>query len=287
MAFLGAHVSISGGVENSISRGVELGCEAVQIFSKNQRQWKSAPLSEKSIREFRENIEKSPLKQVVIHDSYLINLAHPDRESRQKSIDSFIDEMIRADQLNIPYLVFHPGSHLKSGEEAGIGLIADSLNRAIDKQHNGSVMLLVETTAGQGDNLGYRFEQIAEIISNVENKKRMGVCFDTAHAFEAGYDIRTEQSYKKTFEEFDRIIGLERLRVFHLNDSKTEIGSHVDRHENIGKGLMGEEPFRMLVNDKRFSNHAMILETPGGDEMYKVNLSLLKSFRIPKNVGGK
>lgn len=278
MGFLGAHVSIAGGVEESVLRGEELGCEAIQIFSKNQRQWNSKPLSSDSIHSFQEKLKDSSCRQVVIHDSYLINLAHPDRDKRQKSIYSFLDEMQRADQLGVPFLVFHPGSHLKAGEKRGIRIIAESLNRVFTDQREGNVRLLLEITAGQGTNLGYKFEHISEIISLVENKERIGVCFDTAHAFEAGYDIRTEEGYDRIFLEFDRIIGLERLKVFHLNDSKTDVGSRVDRHENVGKGMIGRKFFSILVNDSRFREHAMILETPGGEEKYREDLFLLRQM---------
>jgi len=278
MGLLGAHVSISGGVEKSPLRGEELGCDAIQIFSKNQRQWKSFPISDDTANAFQEALKNSRVRQVVIHDSYLINLASPNPESLQKSWDAFLDEMDRADRLGVPYLVFHPGSHMKKGEEAGIHQIAESLNFVLDQQPDGKVMLLLETTAGQGDHLGYSFEQLAEIISLVEKKERIGICYDTAHTFEAGYDIRTEKTYQETFAKFDKILGLDLLKVFHINDSKTDLGSRVDRHENIGKGYLGVAPFRFLVNDQRFQSHPMILETPGGDQFYKENLRLLRSL---------
>ena len=280
MGLLGAHVSISGGIEKSPLRGEELGCDAIQIFSKNQRQWKSPPISENTANAFQEALKNSRVKQVVIHDSYLINLASPNLESLKKSQEAFLDEMNRADRLGVPYLVFHPGSHMKSGEEAGIRQIAESLNLVLDQQPNGKVMLLLETTAGQGDHLGYSFEQLAEIVSLVEKKERIGICYDTAHTFEAGYDIRTEETYQETFVKFDKILGLNRLKVFHINDSKTDLGSRVDRHENIGKGYLGVESFRFLVNDRRFQNHPMILETPGGDRFYKENLEVLRSLIV-------
>ena len=278
MGLLGAHVSISGGVEKSPLRGEELGCDAIQIFSKNQRQWKSFPISDDTANAFQEALKNSRVRQVVIHDSYLINLASPNSESLQKSWEAFLDEMDRADRLGVPYLVFHPGSHMKKGEEAGIHQIAESLNFVLDQQPDGKVMLLLETTAGQGDHLGYSFEQLAEIISLVEKKERIGICYDTAHTFEAGYDIRTEKTYQETFAKFDKILGLDLLKVFHINDSKTDLGSRVDRHENIGKGYLGVAPFRFLVNDQRFQSHPMILETPGGDQFYKENLRLLRSL---------
>jgi len=278
MGLLGAHVSISGGVEKSPLRGEELGCDSIQIFSKNQRQWKSPPISDDVAKIFKKTLKNSKVKQVVIHDSYLINLASPNPESLKKSQEAFLDEMDRADKLGVPYLVFHPGSHMKSGEKAGIRQIAESLNSILRRQLDGKVMLLLETTAGQGDHIGYSFEQLAEIISLIDKKERIGICYDTAHTFEAGYDIRTEETYQQTFEKFDRVLGLNLLRVFHINDSKTDLGSRVDRHENIGRGYLGVEPFRFLVNDQRFQNHPMILETPGGDQFYKENLELLRSL---------
>jgi deoxyribonuclease-4 len=278
MGHLGAHVSISGSIEKSIDRGVELGCNAIQIFSKNQRQWKAPPLSDESIQAFQNALQNSQIHQVVIHDSYLINLASPNSEALKKSRDSFLEEMKRADQLGVPYLVFHPGSHMNTDEKSGLKRIAESLNEVLTRQPEGNVQLLLETTAGQGDHLGYRFEQLAEIVSLVEMRDRMSVCYDTAHAFAAGYDTRTESTYEKTFNEFDQTIGLDRLKVFHLNDSKNDLGSRIDRHENIGKGFLGVESFRLLINDDRFNDCPMILETPKGELFYQENLELLRSL---------
>lgn len=278
MGLLGAHVSISGGVENSISRGEELGCDAIQIFSKNQRQWKSSTLSDESVKAFREAFGNSRIKKITIHDSYLINLASPDTEILEKSRRAFLDEMERADRLGVPYLVFHPGSHMKTNEGEGIHRIAESLNYVLTKLPDKRVQLLLETTAGQGDHLGYTFEQLADIIFLIKQKERVGICYDTAHAFAAGYDIRTEKSYEETLTQFEQIVELDHLKVFHLNDSKSDLGSRVDRHENIGKGYLGYRPFQLLVNDSRFKDHAMILETPEGDKYYRDNLTLLRSF---------
>ena len=278
MGLLGAHVSISGGLEKSIERGTALDCEVIQIFSKNQRQWKSPPLTDESIQRFCSALSKSKIRQVIIHDSYLINLAHPGKDARKKSLDFFVDEMIRADLLGVPYLVFHPGSHIQTSIQEGIERITESLNSALDRQPDGKVMLLLETTAGMGNHIGNKFEHLADIIEGVKNKKRVGVCFDTAHTFEAGYGHHTLNGYKKVFHAFDSIIGLNYLKVFHLNDSKTDLGKRVDRHQNIGKGYIGEEMFRLLVNDSRFMKHPMILETPEGDEWFKRNMQLLKSF---------
>ncbi len=274
MGLLGAHVSIAGGVELAPERAYNLGCDSLQIFSKNQRQWVAKELSEDSIRLFKENLEKFKLKKPVIHDSYLINLASADPEGLKKSREAFIDEAYRAYLLGVPYLVFHPGSN--PDNEAGIKLVAESLNMTISKVKD--VKLLIEITAGQGNAIGRRFEEIAKIIELVENKERVGVCFDTAHAFESGYDIRDEESYYKTFEEFDKVIGLNYLVCFHLNDSKTPYSSNVDRHEHIGKGQIGLKAFKLLVNDERFKEHPMLLETPGAEEFYEENLKTLRSL---------
>jgi deoxyribonuclease-4 len=278
MGLLGAHVSVSGGLDKSIARGEELECDAIQIFSKNQRQWMASPLSEESITIFKKSYGESKIQQIIIHDSYLINLCNPDDERLKKSRDAFLDEMIRADLISVPYLVFHPGSHLNTSEEEGTRRIAESLNIVLKKQDKGKVKLLLETTAGQGDHVGYLFEQLAAIIAMVDNKDRIGICFDTAHAFAAGYDIRTATEYNNTFRIFDSIVGLDRIQVFHLNDSKSELGSRVDRHEQIGKGKIGLNAFRFLINDSRFREIPMILETPEGEKYYKTNLNLLRSL---------
>ena len=278
MGLLGAHVSAGGGVENVIGRGEYLSLEAVQIFSKNHRQWKSPPLKESSVNAFKKQYAESSVKEVVVHDSYLINLAHPDKDALEKSRKAMIDEVERAEILGLRYVVFHPGSHLKTGEKQGLRTIAQSLDYVLDNTHAEDVVLLLETTAGQGTNLGYRFEQLAEIIDKVKCREKLAVCFDTAHVFESGYDFRSPEGYKNVFDEFDRIIGIERLKVFHFNDSKTDIGTKVDRHENIGKGFIGIQPFEFLVNDRRFSEVPMILETPGGDEKFMENSKLLRSL---------
>jgi deoxyribonuclease-4 len=274
MGLLGAHISIAGGVENAPDRGHELKCDTIQIFTKNQRQWIAKELSEESIKTFKEKIKLYNLQKPVVHDSYLINLASANKETYEKSREAFIDEAYRAYQLEIPYLVFHPGSN--PDIEEGIKRISDALNTTISKVKD--VILLVEITAGQGNAIGRRFEEIAEIIEQVEDKSRIGVCFDTAHAFESGYDIRDEESYHKTFETFDQIIGLHYLKCFHLNDSKTPLGSNVDRHEHIGKGEIGLKAFELLVNDPRFQEHPMILETPGAEEFYEENLKVLRKL---------
>ena len=278
MPLLGAHVSISKGVYNAPKRGRDLDCDAIQIFSKNQMQWQAKPFTEDDINKFRENVEKYEIKDVVIHTSYLINIGSPEKEKLKKSQDALIDEFHRADQLGIPYIVLHPGSHMGKGEELGLGIIADSINYILDVTKDSNVMLLLETTAGQGSNLGYRFEHLAYLIDKTEQKERIGVCFDTCHVFAAGYDIRTKDAYEETMKKFDDTIGISNLKVFHLNDSKNDLGTRKDRHEHIGKGYIGLDGFRFLVNDERFNDRPMILETPGGEKYYKENLEVLRSL---------
>ncbi len=277
---LGAHMSISGGMFMSLERGKSIGCQTIQVFTKNVNQWKAKLLTKKDIEDYLEHQRKTGISPVVAHDSYLINLASPDPESYEKSIEAFFIEMERAEKLGIPYLIFHPGAHLGSGEEEGLKRIADSINWVYKRARGFSLKLLLETTAGQGTNLGYSFEQLARIIDLVDKKKYMGVCYDTCHTFAAGYDIRDKSSYNKTFEDFDRVIGLERLKVFHINDSKKGLGSRIDRHEHIGKGMLGIEAFRLLLNDKQFKDTPMILETPKGKEMKEdiMNLKILRGL---------
>lgn len=279
MPLFGAHVSIAGGLVNAIGRGEELECEAIQIFSRNQRQWHSPPISREAAERFLERLEASSIEQVIIHDSYLINLAQPELTKRERSIEAFAEEMRRAELLQASALVFHPGSHMDEGGDAGIRTAAESLNRLLDADPEGTVILAVEITAGQGTNLGRSLEELAALIDLVENSARVGVCFDTAHAFAAGYDITNEEGYRKTFTSFQKTIGLEKLRLFHLNDSKTAAGSHVDRHEAIGDGLIGLPAFERIVRDPRFSGLPMILEVPGGTAIFRKNLELLRRCR--------
>ncbi len=277
---LGAHISIAGGVENAPQRGRAIGCDCIQIFSKSQNQWHAKPYTPENIQGFKEGVRKYNIKSVLIHDSYLINLASPDATKYKMSFDAFMDEIHRADQLGVDQLVFHPGSHMGAGEEAGIRKIADSLNRVIENNPKSKVRLLLEITAGQGTNLGYKFEHLAEIIHKVEDKSRMGICFDTAHAFVAGFDFRTKEKYEENWKKFDDIIGLKYLKAFHLNDSKKYLLTKVDRHQNIGKGYIGLDMFKMLLNDSRFTGLGMYLETPGGELAYKQDLATLRSLII-------
>ncbi|PKK85245.1 MAG: deoxyribonuclease IV [Thermoplasmata archaeon HGW-Thermoplasmata-1] len=279
MGLIGAHVSIAGGVWKAPANGKALGCEAVQIFTKNQRRWDAKPLTDDDAALFLRNLRDSGIKSVIAHSSYLINLASPDKELLERSILSFIDEMHRCEMLEIRNLVFHPGSHVGSGVKKGLAAAAGSISECLDQTSGFKVKPTIEITAGQGSNLGCSFEQIAEIMGAIEDRSRIAVCYDTAHGFAAGYDIRTEESYGLTFGMFEDAIGLKYLECFHLNDTNETIGSNVDRHENLGGGQLGTTPFNLLVNDARFEKCPMILETPGGEGMYLKNLAILRSFR--------
>lgn len=259
---LGAHMSISEGLYKAFLRGKEVGCTTIQIFTKNSNQWKVKDLTEEEILKFKEAQKETGISPVVAHDSYLINLGSPDRELLQKSREAFLVELKRCDQLDIPYLVMHPGSHVGAGESEGIKRIAESLNWALEKTPGSRVMILLENTAGQGTNLGYRFEHLAEILEQVEEKPRFGVCLDTCHMLAAGYDIRTEPGYQRTLQEFDGTVGLSRVKAIHVNDSKKGLGCRVDRHEHIGEGCLGLEAFRCFLKDERFKEVPKILETP-------------------------
>jgi len=263
MKYIGAHVSASGGVDNAPLNANAIGARAFALFTKNQRQWFSNPLSLASIKLFRDNCEKHDYKpfQILPHDSYLINIGHPDATQLEKSRVAFLDEMQRCEQLGLDRLNFHPGSHLKAiSEEECLTRIAESINIVLDKTKG--VSAVIENTAGQGSNVGYKFEQIRFIIDKVNDKSRVGVCIDTCHAFTSGYDVKTPEGFKETFDKFSEIIGFQYLKGLHLNDSKKELGTRVDRHDNIGKGFLGEEVFRLVVNDPRFDNMPLILETP-------------------------
>jgi len=273
---LGAHVSTSGGASKAPLHAKTLGIQAFQIFTKNQNRWKQKPLDTKEIDRYLKNCEECGIRYTVAHDSYLINLCAITDEKLNRSREAFLDEITRADQLQIPYLVTHPGSHMKSGEEIGLKRVAESMRILFDQMPDAKVRVLLETTAGQGSNLGYRFEHLAELIRLIDCDERLGVCVDTCHIFAAGYDIRNKDAYNKVFQEFDDIIGLDKLYAFHLNDSKKDLTSHVDRHENIGEGKIGIEAFRLLINDKRFADIPGLLETPGEMEGYAKNLEILR-----------
>ncbi|TVQ65760.1 MAG: deoxyribonuclease IV [Balneolaceae bacterium] len=279
MKYIGAHVSAAGGVEKTPERANGIGANAFALFTKNQRQWKSAPLTDESIAAFAKQVQNLGFEtdKIIPHDSYLINLGHPEREGLQKSRDAFLDELQRCELLGIELLNFHPGSHLgKISESECLKIIADSINEALARTSR--VKAVIENTAGQGTNVGYRFEHLAEIIAQVEQKKRVGVCIDTAHAFAAGYDIRTETAFKETFYEFGSAVGFEYLLAMHLNDSKKELGTRVDRHERLGEGHIGIVPFEQMMNDSRFDNIPLILETPDPDR-WDEEIALLRSLQ--------
>jgi len=277
---LGAHMSIAGGLHLAFARIQEVQGEALQIFTSNQRQWRTIPLTPAMVADFQQHWEKNGHMPVAAHDSYLINLAAPDSDQLERSVGAFADELQRAAKLGIPFLITHPGSHLGQGLDVGLERFVGNLDRAITRSKVSEVKILLETTAGQGTNLGSSFEQIACILSQSTYGDGLGVCLDTAHAFAAGYDMRTLETYEETFSRFDRIIGLERLEFFHINDSKRPLGSRVDRHEHIGKGEIGLSAFRLLLNDPRFQQHPMVLETPKGKDLKedKENLRVLRSL---------
>ena len=275
MKYVGAHVSASGGVENAPLNAMAIGAKAFALFSKNQRQWLAKPLTEKNIQGFKTNLAKAGIaaEHVLPHDSYLINLGHPEAEPLQKSRAAFIDEMQRCEQLGLKLLNFHPGSYLKKiSEQASLDLVAESINIALQQTSN--VIAVIENTAGQGTNLGYSFEHLAHIIAKVEDKSRIGVCLDTCHSFTAGYDLRSTEACDKTFAEFETIVGFKYLRGMHLNDSKPGLGARVDRHESLGKGKIGLECFRYIMNDARFDDIPMVLETVN-PEIWPEEIALL------------
>ena len=278
MKYVGAHVSASGGVENAVKNAAKIGASGFALFTKNQRQWNAKPLSEKSIAKFKDFMQEHGYnaEAVLPHDSYLINLGHPEIEKRQKSYNAFVDEIKRVESLGLKYLNFHPGSHLKKiSEEECLDLISENINKAIKDTEN--CILVLETTAGQGSNLGYKFEHLAYIIDKVEDKSRIGVCIDTAHIFAAGYDIRTKEAYEKTMQEFEKIIGFKYLKGMHINDSKAKFASKVDRHHSLGKGEIGLDAFKFIMQDKRINNIPLILETIE-PKIWADEIKLLKSF---------
>jgi len=271
---LGAHMSIAGGLEKALLRGQKLGCRTIQLFTRNSNQWKERFLEETEIQVFREVRERTKIDPVISHASYLINLASPDEKVYRKSLDAMVQEIRRCEQLDIDYIVLHPGFHKGRGGEWGIGRITDALNAIHADTAGAKVRIALETTAGQGTALGGSFEDLARIIERVKEDSRLVFCLDTCHAFVAGYDLRTQQNYIDLFKRIDTIVGMGNLRVIHLNDSKREMGSRVDRHENIGKGMIGEGLFRLIMGDTALTGVPKIIETPSDIE----NLQLLRSF---------
>ena len=262
MPRLGAHMSIAGGLPRAVERGLAHGCEAMQIFAKNASQWKGRALARDEIRDFRARVARSSITPIVSHASYLINLASADRALRQQSMEAMGDELNRAEALGLLGVVLHPGCYTAGSEATGLELIADAIASLLRQRRRGKTMVLLEQTAGQGTSLGSTFEQLASIIAKTHDHPRVGVCLDTCHLVAAGYDLASPEGYASTFQQFERLVGLSRLKVFHVNDSKRPLGSRVDRHEHIGRGFVGLGAFRRLLNDPRFRDLPMLLETP-------------------------
>jgi deoxyribonuclease-4 len=277
---LGAHMSISGGVHTAVDRATSIGCTALQVFTKNNNQWNAKPLTDDDIQNYKRKIAEASIAPVVAHDSYLINLCATNPEVLKKSRAALIDELTRCEQLGIQLLNFHPGAHGGAGEEEGIKRIIESLNIAHNETKGFYVLSVVEATAGQGTAIGYTFEHLEKIINGVDEPRRMAVCIDTCHIFAAGYELRTKEGYAKTFCEFDDVVGLDRLAAFHVNDSKKGFGAHVDRHEHIGRGMIGTQGFAFLMNDKRFINIPKILETPKSNDLHEdvENIRVLRAL---------
>jgi deoxyribonuclease-4 len=278
MKYIGAHVSTGGGVENAPQNALDIGAKAFALFTRNQRQWVSKPFTPENISKFKEACQTLGFdsRYILPHDSYLINLGSPDEEGLKKSRAAFLDEMQRCEELGLKYLNFHPGSHLgKISPEECLDRISESINLALDQTKG--VMAVIENTAGQGTNVGNRFEHISRMIDTVNDKSRIGVCLDTCHTYSAGYDIKTDNAFERTLEKFDKIVGLKYLKALHLNDTKKAHASRVDRHESIGKGLLGIEPFRFIMNNPLFDDIPMVLETPD-ESLWKEEISLLYSL---------
>jgi deoxyribonuclease-4 len=278
--YLGAHISISGGLHLAIDRATAAGCNVLQIFTRNSNQWKGKPVSEADAALFRDKFAASGLHEVISHDIYLINLAAAPGETRDKSLTAFRDELESCARLGIGKIVMHPGSHLTDTPQTGLERVVAAFDQLFSEVPQFTGRVLIETTAGQGSNLGRTFEELAAIINGSRFPDKFGVCFDTCHTYAAGYDTATEAGYADTMQQFDRLIGLERLACFHLNDSKKGLGSRIDRHEHIGQGALGLNPFRFILNDSRFATVPKILETPKGDndEMDAINLAVLRGL---------
>ncbi|MCA1959271.1 MAG: deoxyribonuclease IV [Desulfomonile sp.] len=280
---LGAHMSIAGGLHLAFERGEAVGCTAIQIFTSNATQWKSKPLSEDDIQTFTREQKRTGIK-VVAHDSYLINLGSPDRGLLEQSRRAFLEEMERCERLGIPVLVMHPGSHRGAGEDEGLRTVSQSLNKLLKATAGYSLIVALENTAGQGSALGHSFAHLQRLLSESIRPERLAVCFDTCHAFAAGYDLRTEKSFRRVLEEFDKVVGLNKLKVIHVNDCKKDLGSRVDRHEHIGRGKIGLECFRTLMQEPRFREVPKLMETPkelDGVDMDPVNLGILAKMAAP------
>lgn len=284
MPILGAHMSIAGGYYKAVEIAHRCGCDCVQVFTKNNNQWRAKPITDDDVERFGQALRDLGISHPIAHDSYLINLASPEKELWKKSVDAFVVELKRAEKLGIPHVVAHPGAFTTSSEKTGLKRIVRALNE-VHKQTRGiRACCLLETTAGQGSNLGWKFEHLATILDGVKDPERLGVCFDTCHVFAAGYPMGTEKEYKSTMRALNKTVGVKRVKAFHLNDSKAAFGSRVDRHAKIGAGSMGLEPFRLLLNDRRFRKVPMYLETPKGEEKGReldvINLRTLRRLVV-------
>lgn len=282
MAVLGAHMSTAGGAFRAVERAKDAGCDCVQLFSKNNNQWAAKPLTDEDVSKFKNALKTLGIASPLVHDSYLINLAAPDDTLLAKSVAAFGVELDRCEQLGVPWLVFHPGAATDGDEQAGLDRVVASLDALYEQRPTHKVRALIETTAGQGTTLGWKFEHLAYILDNAKHSKRLGVCVDTCHIFAAGYAYGTESEYQETFGKLDELVGLKRVLAFHINDSKKGKGSRVDRHEHIGEGMLGAKPFELLMNDKRFAKTPMYLETPkgerDGEDLDKINLATLRGY---------
>lgn len=276
---LGAHVSIAGGLPTAAEEGRAIGADVVQIFTRNQVQWRARPVAPDEAEAFKAAIARSGVEMVVTHGSYLVNLASPKPDILARSRQAFVAEMERCHALGVPYLVFHPGAHMGAGEDAGLATIAESLDHVFERADGLSVTPLLEVTAGQGSYVGHRFEHLAAILDRSARSDRLGICLDTCHLLAAGYDIASDEGYETTLADLSRLVGLERLKAVHLNDAKKGLGSRLDRHEAIGEGFLGIETFRRIVNDRRFEGLPLILETPGGVDEWKREIALLRGLR--------
>ncbi len=275
---IGVHASVAGGVENALFTGEELGATTVQIFSRNQKQWAAKPFSQKELDNWQAALKETHLKKIMVHDSYLINLGSPRQEILAKSRKAFREELKRCHQLGVSFLNFHPGAALTSSEEECLNLIVESIEEVADLAAEGPTRLLIETTAGQGSNVGHDFEHLAYLIQNLHDKVPIGVCIDTCHIFAAGYDISTPKAWKETLGEFDKVVGRKYLNAFHLNDSLKPLGSRRDRHANLGKGEIGIDCFKFLMQDPDLREIPKYLETPNGSEFWKDEIQMLRDF---------
>jgi len=282
MAILGAHISIAGGYHKAVQKARTLGCDCLQLFTKNSNQWRAKEISPEEAGRFRAALTELGISHPVAHDSYLINLASPDKALWRKSADAFVIELQRADMLGIPYVIAHPGAYISGSEAGGLRRVIRALDRIHAQTHGIQAIPLLETTAGQGTSLGWQFEQLAAISTGVKDPHRLGLCFDTCHVFAAGYPLGTQDDYEATMHALDSLVGIGRIKAFHLNDSRRGLGSRIDRHAHVGRGQMGLEPFRLLLNDPRFFHVPMYLETPKGQEngvdFDAVNLKTLRSL---------